>query len=788
MNRLLRLASIAVPLLGGSTALAQPASDPVVWVWNQPLGLAATDSRFRSPVHYDLNWGFTITIAGQPGGIVNRDGTSVGTAVGAEVLRRGEKHPVLLLRSIGRKNLHTPELPQYGPFTSLYDYNESPTDTDRVDIGTKTFRFIWMTKGITAQSVWTNKFLDAYEAAVGHDAGYAPERIVFDQEPPSTMAELASVVSWPDIQALWSTIRSHAYDTKFASTPVPGFGTKALKQLWIDAGMPGVTSWGGDYHYVGGSAPNQTWWTWLFGVEQTAIASAMDKAFYSIVAARGGFWTGVTCCDYEGTMRSDGLAGDYSPYPANTDSFLPYIGVLGAAGTRYSQNCSGTNIVQAPHLYTDGSYYAWDYFRAGNPFSPPNAQWANTDDQHNPTYSKPGPLDALGNPSTDEFWSETNKRQWRFKLDACAKSFGAASLPIDVWVTLPNQAMQLQGVADLTHPHAYDGITYHQGSVGVHQSFRATVDSLAVAKNHHVDRLLLWNDTDQHSPSSQYLGNWNLFRRALDLVWGFNITQFYVDVTNVLPQNESPSQLVDKLAYADGPLTSNVTNRVQVNSASGGGIWAVTGFKLTGGAAMAPPNALNFRMDVVLDKSTHLYLLIYDWTNSTWKYIGVVGDVLDLDERTYPAMSEANKTMRLEASIAYSPNYRDSTDTIKLAFFASADVPGTMTGYFDMVQCYGGEHADSNCWRPLGDLNGDYVANGTDTTLFNEMYDKYALYIGAGGPVPGNIYAGYASYGAWLDLNHDGVVDLTDKGLWASDYANKTRPVDDYKRTAVDSR
>lgn len=775
MNRCLLMTGLCAALGMAPPLLAQPAGNPVVWTWNEPLGNAASDSRFRPTVHYDLNWGFTQNYPGTPALLVYRDGTSVGEAVADEVLRRGEKYPVLLLRSIGRGNLATPYLPgTYGDFTPLYDYHVSTSDTDRVNIGSQWVPFIWMTKGIATQTAWTDDFLAKYESEVGYQSAYAPERIAFDQEPPSTMLGY----SWTDLLALWTAVQA---DSRWNTTPVPGYGTQTLSSLWSASGLTAPGAAGTSWLYNGGNLTNHLWFVWLLEIEQTAIASAMDEAFYSRVASRGGIWTGVTCCDYEGTMRSDGAADDYSA-PANADCTSTYRGTLSPTGVRYAQNCSGSNIVQAPHLYTDNSFYSWSYFSTSNPFG--NSRWASTDDQHTPDYNRPGPRNPSGVPTLDEFWSETSRRQWRFKLDGCSKSFGGSNIPIDTWVTLPNQPLWMLGMGNTTYPGWYDGQSYARNEMVARQSFRATLDSLALSKNHRVNRLLLWNDVGNYQPGphSQFATNWNYFQRALDLVWGINVTDFVVDPANSMPQGFSQPTRVDKVAYADGSVTTDTTNRVQVNSATNGGIWAITKFQMSSGLSASGnrPESLNFSVDVVMNQSTHMYIFIWDWSIPGWRDIGVSsasGNVPDMDGREYPVIATPNKTMRLMASVAYNDNYRSptgsgATNTIMLAVFGTPDVGGTQTGYFDMVQCYGGDEGNETRWRPLGDFDGDYAVTSADSTMVTNLFTSYST----------------SGYAPWLDFNRDGTVNSTDQGLWTSNYLGQTRKIDDFKRSSVDSR
>ncbi|MBC7772439.1 MAG: hypothetical protein H7210_08090 [Pyrinomonadaceae bacterium] len=790
MNKLSVVLGLCAPLAVSTMVQAQPATEPVIWTWNAPLGNALTDARFRPMVHYDLNWGFTPNYPGTPALLVARDGESVASAVADEVLRREEKYPVLLLRSIGRKNLVDPYEPGlYGQFTPLYDYHETTTDTDRVNIGSQWVPFIWMTKGIAAQTIWTDEFLATYEEVVGHDPVFAPERIAFDQEPPSTMLGL----SWADLQALWTAVTGNS---RWDTTAVPGYGTQNLKDLWVAASMPAPGPQGSNSLYMGGSEPNHRWWTWLFEVEQTAIASALDKAFYSRVASRGGIWTGVTCCDYEGTMRSDGLADDYPGVAANANCTSTYRGTLGPFGVRYAQRCSGSNIVQAPHLYTDSSFYSWKKFSLGGQAG--IDRWASTDDQHTPDYGRDGPRDLNGIPTLNEFWQETSKRQWRFKLDACAKSFDGTNAPIDAWVTLPNQPLFMLGMGNTTYPGMYDGQTYARNEMAGRQSFRATLDSLAIAKNHRVKRLLLWNDHGlyQKGPHSHFAKNWDYFQRAVDLVWGINLTEFRVDPAgNTLPQGYSQATRIDKVAYADGSVTTDATNRVQVTTNSGSGIWSVSHFQMKSDLAQvgSRPKSLNFNVDVVLNQSVRLYPFIWDWHNGQWINIGNSSGVPDIDGRAYPVYSTAGKTTRLTTSIAYSDTYRSTTgapNTIMFALFATPEVGGVMTGYFDMVQCYGGDEGDESRWRPLGDMNGDYDVTNADAAKADELFTGYFNYLSWEETNPGqtNPYAAFPAFVAWLDFDRDGDVDSDDQTIWSDHFKDEARKIDDFKRSSVDYR
>jgi hypothetical protein len=149
-------------------------------------------------------------------------------------------------------------------------------------------------------------------------------------------------------------------------------------------------------------------------------------------------------------------------------------------------------------------------------------------------------------------------------------------------------------------------------------------------------------------------------------------------------------------------------------------------------------------------------------------------------------------------SIPFSTDYYSTTtpgsnNTIFLAINCPPSVGGVMTGYFDMVQCYGGEDNSTAYWRPLGDLNGDYVADYDDNDMVAALYygySQFAAYKAAHPTVPDdqNPYYVYQVLGCYVDYTRNGAADNSDETIWTASVKGETRKVDDFKRTGQDYR
>lgn len=746
-----------------AVAFAQAQAKPKFWIWDKANGTFTADNalsrdpRFREVVAYHMQWGISHPVSGGDN-LATRSGSATGARIGQEVIARGNRtsETTIFINFFGLRGLETADRTGYFSYgwgnhpdegesvnPSLY---ANPADMIWVQYasGGRLERTPWATTGMENVKNWMVDFLTAYNAT----GAPRPKRLIFDQEIPVSVMAMSS---WEDIYKYWKTLRESG---DWSGRPVPGFGGQKMEQIWANRPLgvefpellPSPNEPG---RYKGGSAKNQRWYSWFVGLWGKVYAAMLDYAVFGKVDA---YWPGTTCGDYNSTIQLDGANGEYG-VPANTIMDGSYTGILGDQGMRYAWEAPGTNIFNNPNFYNAANGWIWNAFKTNNANS--WERWANTDDTHNPTYGlvADGRHGPRGTADGDEFWSDTIARMNRFYADGLVRSTSSVGKDTVAWITLPNQMHYLPAILD------YDGVHYPVAP-WVREPLSSTYRTLAMCRARGINEFMLWFDTGYDVDTiwgnynrglhGNYKENWNKLRRAVDLVWAYSPTDFYV--TGVLPQGLSDAVKLQRIGTSDLNYSDLGAKTVEVQSNPSAGLWAVTAFKNTMG--VSAPQFLNFEYEVRLDMATSASLFVYDAAHGAWLSIGATGDVKDQDGRIYPVSVAKHKTMRLRARIAYNSDFVDSSGKIRVAFSTPSE-GSTTTGYFDLTQCYGSDEG----LRQNGDWNGDGIVSAEDDTLFHAMWDRYQD--------PAILPADKAMAGMWnLDLDHNGVIEIRDLKLW----------------------
>ena len=781
------LAASAIGLAAG-TAWGQSYNYPRVWCFNPPLHSSPDLDQYRPIIRYNTLYG------------LHNPTTNPGyaTVAAAEIFdaittENGNGHPdnAVLFFHLG-----TSGIPYYAGtgtcVTALYAHASDAIQGAGSPPSVAFTWTPWKDAGIAATQSWFEDFVEEYKDLQTNDPGTPrPTRFFFDDEVPI----IGDYATRAQIYAYWQLLKNDDRFDENSNVLVPGTGSN-LYDLWDAAGQPELSNsdpspW--NYKYRWGSSGNQAWWNWWSGVCKAAVAGAMDEAIYSVVRAEwtttpdpGFGGTGVVplCSDYDGSLRLDTATNsEFGSRMSNGYMRKDSFGALnGGIGERIVWDAPGSNVVQSPSIYAGISWYHLGYYNPalsnpdpeveifgsypGSPFTP----GANSDDD----------WDSYLGSAPQECWSTVSLRNNRFNLDAMHRSANGRTTPIVPWVPMANEMVLVDGMET---KYDFRGIDYDSGGVPVNTSARHLTRILAQCRARGVNELIEWNwgtlspypflSHFNWGPDSQYAQNWEYFNEAVNNVWGYEIYSTYIDsgATALVeppyghPQYGAP--VADLVRESDRDYGNTYTGRVRVDSLTGSvGTWFVVTFARDSGLG-APPNDgasyLEIDIEGIADVDADCYLYIRGPATG-WTLItdGGTTDHWGSSIRNSPFKMPADRTARIHARIPYDADYFDGGPCHLALHIKPHSLTGTVSVWTDLVQLYGVHDVK----RPAGDVDGNYLVNGADAFMVDDLIDNSGNRI-----KPTDI--------AVADMNGDGVIDAYDYSFYTAASADYADPVDD---------